>query len=551
MPAPGIEFVTRRSTAPAGPSTRADVAVFAGLIGRQPGALPAALRSALAEAGWRDGGTFDTPDGRIECLLGVPIAVQSWAEFDALFNWRSRAPVAGSALRMPCPLGLAVRQFFAQGGAKAWIVRCGDPLSLAAPDLTSDQFAERQLRALAGPIAPDADGVPILPGFQSRSRDADPLDPATWAGAAAIYAIDDAAMLLLPDLPDLAAGPPQIAEPLPEPPGPPEAFRPCAPVETGEPALPERKAVPDYRAVRLGQARYRVWSAALTHALALLGRPRGPAHRRDVMMVSALPLPDPGVDLGGRIAQWPLDLLAAAGFAGSTKAPLALFDAAAIGNARLQLGYPWLATPDAAACPEGLQSPEGTLAGMLSRSALELGGFRSAAGRAVRGSMAAVPDIAPSDRSRGLPGRADWLGDRLCLFAVQRGVLELASDATMADSRAWRKGGVSRLVGIILRACRDLGAELLFEPNGPHLWSRLAGSVTAVLEALRASNAFEGAAADTCYQVICDQRSMSPADIDQGRLRCDVVINPASPIDRIVVTLALLDPVPAHLRAAA
>lgn len=551
MPAPGIEFVIRQSTAPAGPSTRADVAVFVGLIGRRHGALPAAVRSALAAAGWRDGGTFDTSDVRIERLLGVPIAVQSWAEFDTLFDWRSRAPVAGSMQRLPCPLGLAVRQFFAQGGAKAWIVRCGDPLSLADPDLSPDQFAERQLRALAGPVTAGADTVPILPGFQSRSRDADPLDPATWSGAAAIYAIDDVAMLLLPDLPDLAAGPPQIAEPLPEPPGPPEAFRPCAPALIGEPALPERTAMPEYRAARLGQERYRIWSAALAHALALLGRPRGPAHRRDVMVVSALPLPDPGVDRGGRTEQWPLDLLAAPGFAGSTQTPLALFDAAAIGSARLQLGYPWLATPDAAACPEGLQSPEGTLAGMLARSALEQGGFRSAAGRAVRGSMAAVPDIAPSDRSRSLPGKADWLGDRLCLFALQRGVLELASDATMAESRAWRKGGVSRLVGIILRACRDLGSELLFEPNGPQLWSRLAASVTAVLEALRTRNAFEGAAAETCYQVICDQRSMSPADIDQGRLRCDVVINPASPIDRIVVSLALLDPVPAHLREAA
>lgn len=551
MPAPGIEFVVRRPAAPTGPSTRADVAVFAGLIARRAAPLPAERRAALAQAGWRLGGSFDLPDAQIEALLGVPVAVESSAEFDALFDWKSRAPVEGSSLRMPCPLGLAVRQFFAQGGAKAWIIRCGDPLSVAAPELDAGQFAERQLGALAGPIPPGHDAVPILPGFHSRSRDADPLDPATWIGAASIYAIDDVAMLLLPDLPDLAAAPPEPIEPIPEPPGPPEAFRPCAPTLLNDPALPDRDALPDYRAARLGQAQYRLWSDALAHTLALLGRPRGPAHRRDVMVISALPLPDQTVPLTGNVAQWPLDLLASPGFAGSAQVPLALFDPAGIGNARLQLGYPWLATPAAAACPEGLQSPEGTLAGLIARSALEQGGFRSAAGRRVAGAVVPVPDIAPSQRDRGLSGKADWLGDRLCLFARRRGVLELASDSTMAESRAWRKGGISRLIGIILRAARYLGDDLVFEPHGQHLWSQLASSVTAVLEDLRAGGAFEGQTADDCYDVICDERTMSPADIELGRLRCDVVINPASPIERIVVTLDLLDPVPAPQREAA
>jgi len=35
---------------------------------------------------------------------------------------------------------------------------------------------------------------------------------------------------------------------------------------------------------------------------------------------------------------------------------------------------------------------------------------------------------------------------------------------------------------------------------------------------------------------------MTPADIDAGRVRCDVVLNPASPIERIAVNLALIEP---------
>jgi hypothetical protein len=44
---------------------------------------------------------------------------------------------------------------------------------------------------------------------------------------------------------------------------------------------------------------------------------------------------------------------------------------------------------------------------------------------------------------------------------------------------------------------------------------------------------------------------MTAADIDAGRVRCDVIVNPASPVERIVVTLALLEPVPPLAREAA
>ena len=44
---------------------------------------------------------------------------------------------------------------------------------------------------------------------------------------------------------------------------------------------------------------------------------------------------------------------------------------------------------------------------------------------------------------------------------------------------------------------------------------------------------------------------MTPADVDAGRIRCEVIVNPASPIERIVVTLALVEPVPALTQEAA
>jgi hypothetical protein len=283
----------------------------------------------------------------------------------------------------------------------------------------------------------------------------------------------------------------------------------------------------------------------------MLGRPRGPEHRRDVMVISALPVPEAGFGMPTNSEQWPLGVLGEKGNAGTTKAPLALLDGASIGNARLQLGYPWMATPDSAICPEGLQSPEGAIAGLIARSALEQGAFRSAAGRRLHSPAQLAPRLAGSDIARGLPGRSDWLGDRLCILAERRGRVELISDATAAEDRGWRKGGVSRLVATLLRTCRHIGDEFMFEPSGPGMWASVAGRVTAILEQLRTLGAFEARGPDEPYVVRCDRTTMSAADIDAGRVRCEIIINPASPIERIVVTLSLIEPVPALTQEAA
>lgn len=549
MPPPFLRIRAGRPAAPPAP-TRADVALFVGLVGRRPGAVPDAVRAELEANGFGASGLFKVEDGRLEALLDVPVAVASWSEFDQLFDWRSQplapggagAGAPGEGRMLPCPLGLAVRQFFRQGGVRAWIVRCGDPLPLADPALDAGAFRESRWNAASGATA-TAGRVAILPGLAGGHGNADPLDPATWHGAALAYALDDVAMLLLPDLPQLAAGPP-VVPPLPAtPPGPPEAFLPCAPpAATWEPD--PRPARPQYLAPRLDAAGFRRWAAAIRHALDLLGRPKGPAHRRDVMLVGALPLPAAAL---AATAPATLDLLAAPGLGGPAAA---LFDDAGIGSARLQLAWPWLKTADAAVAPEGLQAGDGTLAGLLALTARSNGAFRSAAGAALAGDARPFPEPASGEVAKGHPPHADWLGERLALFATRRGETVLLSDSTMAASARWREGGVSRLMATLLRATRHLGEELLFEPNGPALWARAERGVAGVLGELRRLGAFHGATAEACYEVACNETTMRQADIDAGRLVCRVSFNPAYPVGEIIVTLLLMEPAAALEEAA-
>ncbi len=571
MPRPGLFFSQASPPLPR-LSTRADVALFVGLIARTQAAPSDAQMDALEAGGWIaplavpgprpttraaiDAATAAQKADRLAAampLLGLPVAVESFESFATLYDWQCRPVEVGATIRIGCPLGLAVHAFFAEGGRRAYIVRTGDPLPLADSRVDADQaaFAAAKLALLdwpaAKPPADAADRHPLIPGLVNFAARPDPGNRSSWRGAAAIFGLDDVALLALPDLVDLCAGSPLPAASVPPPPASAEQFKPCAAiVPDAAPAL--RPALPQWQAPRLDQTGYARWAGAVRAVLDLLARPAGPAHRRDVMLIGAAPLPriDAGFDHGEE--RNPLAVLAQSG---AVIADQSLLSAAHIGSARLQLGYPWIATAISGEQPEGLAGPEGALAGILARTALESGAFRSAADRPSYAANGLWPRLGSADLDRAAGDSAGWLGSRLCLFGERAGVLRLLSDATTAESRSWQPGGVSRLMGIILRAGRHLGSDLIFEPSGPLTWVALRGRIEQLMEQLRALGAFSGASAEECYAVRCDAGTMSRADLDAGRLIAQIGFAPAYPVERITVLLDLTGGNAAPVREAA
>lgn len=542
MSLPGVTII-RREPGPAVQLGRADVALFVGLVARDPAPLPDGLRAFLADGGWLPMALPEGGDSAVtQALLGIPVPVESWDEFTALYRWDGREVENGSPDTIPSNLGLAVRSFFVEGGRKAYIVRVGDPLPLVDFSIAETDFiaAKRDLldglgKARLGQAG--LDRLPLLPGFAQPANDPDPSYRETWTGAAAIYGIEDVAMLLLPDLVELCAGRPEQASGEAGPPPPSEQFKPCAPALPA--ALPEgRPAMPEWRAARLAPDDYGLWSRALAHVLDLLGRPRGPSHRRDVMLVGALPLPLASAGLDHGEEHNPLLLLSEAG---AVVTDAALFADDQIGNARLQLAYPWIATSASQDCPEGIESPEGVFAGLVAKQALAKGAFHSAAGQepvTVRGT---VPTLDLADL-RNATDRSDWLGERLSLIGSRHGKLTLLSDATMADSRAWRPGGVSRLMNIVLRAARHMGQDQMFESNGPRMWSQLVGEMERFLDDLAGRGALTSIGSDPVYQVRCDRTTMTQSDIDAGRAIMEIGFTAAYPVVRVTVSLNLVEP---------
>jgi phage tail sheath protein FI len=67
------------------------------------------------------------------------------------------------------------------------------------------------------------------------------------------------------------------------------------------------------------------------------------------------------------------------------------------------------------------------------------------------------------------------------------------------------------------------------------------GTLESFLERLRAAGALAGATPEDAYTVRCDRSTMTQADIDAGRVIATIAITAAQPIQRIIVTLALVE----------
>lgn len=489
----GITFELRTPTAPS-TTARADVAAFVGLLTLRAGRLPADVLSAWRDAGFGDQLAPNSTDPDARPTRPLPIAVENVAAFDALFDGWVRTD---TGLAWEAYTAGAVRDFFRQGGRRAWIIAVGEP---AAPSGAADSGA---LAAI----------VPALASFSASERD-------TWHGLGHLLGLPEVATACVPDWPMLVGAPL-----LPEPPLPGEAVGSAEFAECSEPdprpplGLAHRAPL----APRLGDSHFDTWQSSVRAALAFIAR-----YRPDVQLVASLPL----WEAGHAAVADPLS--------GGLANRLRPYADGGLGSARLQLAYPWLSTDASRDRPGELAPPDGVFAGLIARSVLEAGAFRPLTGLVPEGVSALVPALSPRAVRvpRPAPGGAELsLMQRVSMISALPRGYRVISDVTTSSDPAWRQAGVNRLMGLLRRAYQRIGESFMFEPSGPQTWRRLRRRTLAFLEALRAEGAFADGPAP--YDVRCDRTTMTQSDIDDGRMIARVEVTPAQTIERIAVVLAI------------
>lgn len=482
---------------------RADIACFVGFVARRSGATLSESENAdLAARGWL-GGAAARPVGEVQALLQVPVTVDSWDAFDRLFSWETRQLNSGTLEICPSALGAAVRSFFAQGGRRCHVVRCGNPLAADAP--LAARTAQLEALLPSGPFLA--------------------LEPASWKGVYHLLGLADTSFLCLPDLPELF-GPDTVVR---RPPVVPDSEERFVPLAAGA-VVPEPAASPLASLARCDAAGFAAWAKFVRRVGALLAR-----GAREVQCIAALPRPVDEAALGGNARS--ADIAAAIRAARDAQ----WSESAGLDTAFVQLAYPWLRTPTARDLPGSCEAPDGTLAGALAHHALVRGTWSSALRRPVLGinSVDPVLDRAALERplDRADPNSAT-VRERITLFGPIGTGIVLLSDVT-TQRGTYRPANLNRLVAALVRAARLVGEESVFENNGETLWRRLVDRLNDLLTGLWREGIFAGASPAEAFEVACDRTTMTQADLDAGRAIVRIAFTSAAPIERIVIQLAL------------
>jgi len=530
-----IVFDNERPVAEVDPG-RADVACFVGLIRCNPGAtISTAMQNWLTLHGWIGGPfarIFAPADGTAVPVLAcvdVPLPIETYPTFTALFDAGGPTSSFGTDY-----VATAVRTFFAQGGKRCYVVRMDDPVvpkgatNLAA-GVNIDDSSSRVVK-LQKMLPSTVYGVD---------------DQTGWHGVGHLAGLPEVSFLAMPDLPILAASDVSgAAGAAPNPATGPEQFTVCS----NEDLTPETPVSYGPFAPRLLQSDYSGWMTGVWAVLQYLSTYG--SSLREVQFVAAFPMPqdsDPAFAAETPVgAVTDIHAVVAQVMPENVMSPLL---SEGISTAFLQLTYPWLRTTGSSVLLEGLEPPDGALTGILARNALTRGTFTSATKitpaeiydvspilPAQETTVPAMPLVWGSDAN---PSTVKPLIERFSLFGFTPAGMALLSDVTTYPGESYRPASIHRLVAVILRACRNLGQDVVFQQNGPTLWVRVQTFLRTLMTRLWQANALDGASAGDAFSVRCDRSTMTQNDLDNGRLVALVSFNAASTIELIHVTLAL------------
>lgn len=118
---------------------------------------------------------------------------------------------------------------------------------------------------------------------------------------------------------------------------------------------------------------------------------------------------------------------------------------------------------------------------------------------------------------------------------ISWGARTLAS-ANVADDD-WKYISVRRLTLYLEQSLTQGLQWVVFEPNDASLWAQIRLSVNAFLHPLYLQGAFVGATPSQAYQVICDESTTTPEDMDNGIVNILILFAPVKPAEFVVISL--------------
>lgn len=208
--------------------------------------------------------------------------------------------------------------------------------------------------------------------------------------------------------------------------------------------------------------------------------------------------------------------------------------AGSLDDSRLALYCPWVVAADPTGRRNALHlPPSGFIAGIYARNDRLRGVHKAPAGLVVNGALGFTRRIDSADQALLNP-----MGVNCLRHFPRRGHLVWGA-RTLSRDPQWRYVNVRRYLSYLersLEAALDWTAAV---PNGEPLWASVLVAVDGVLQAEWRLGHLQGATPREAYFVRCDRSTMTAADIDQGRLICELGVAALRPAEFVLLRLEL------------
>lgn len=201
--------------------------------------------------------------------------------------------------------------------------------------------------------------------------------------------------------------------------------------------------------------------------------------------------------------------------------------------------YPWVRVFNPQARDTLLVPPGGHVAGIFARSDRERGVHKAPANEVVRGivnrninrtrkPLEFTLDKGEHDilNARGINVIRDFRADH-------RGI-RVWGARTLSSDPLWRNVNVRRLFLFVEKSIDEGIQWVVFEPNDETTWARVRQAVNNFLITVWRSGVLQGSTEEQAFFVRCGPDTMTQADIDAGRLICEVGIAPVKPAEFVI-----------------
>ncbi len=195
------------------------------------------------------------------------------------------------------------------------------------------------------------------------------------------------------------------------------------------------------------------------------------------------------------------------------------------------LYYPWVKVVDPVATGSAVVRaipPSGHIAGLYARIDTTIGVHKAPANAELEWAEDVTVEIGEAEQ-----GILNPIGVN-CIRAFPGRGIRVFGARTISSNADWRYVNVRRLLMMIEEAVDQSTQWAVFEPHNVLLRQGLAASVGSYLNALWRKGSLAGSSAEEAYFVRCDDSNNPQASVDQGKIIIDIGVAPAIPAEFVI-----------------